>query len=193
MSVNELLGSDNQARLKELAKDTLSAESTLKSLASEDPSSRRDAALIVFDRACNKPPTLENTTLVDALAETLKPPLPRAQESIDALAWATSAEAALAALWSLDAEVDQIHDALLLCVIPYAKARKPWVTMTAASTAERLLDRYRPGEKKQDFIITGVLERYLRPIFSKRPLGRTPGRTLSPSLTGPSKRPSLLR
>lgn len=39
--------------------------------------------------------------------------------------------------------------------------------MTAASTAERLLDRYRPGEKKQDFIITGVLERYLRPIFSK--------------------------
>ena len=95
----------------------------------------------------------------------LKPP--GAQEGIDRLAWATSAEAALAALWSLGAEADQLQDALLLSVIPYATARQPWTTETAASTAGRLLDKYRPGEKQQGFIISGVLQRYLRPIFSK--------------------------
>lgn len=165
MSTNELLGSDNQNRVKELAKDSYSAVSIFKNLVAEDPSLRRDAALAVLDHHLETP-SLNGAALVAALAETLRSP-GAARNAVDDLAWATSAEAALAALYAIDAGPGGISDALLRSVIPYTEASQPWTTAAAAATAERLLDKYRPGAEKQEFVIGGVLQSYLRPVFSK--------------------------
>ncbi|KAJ3492627.1 hypothetical protein NLG97_g5264 [Lecanicillium saksenae] len=165
MNAEELLGSDNQSRLKLLAKDAIPAESVQNSLASEDASLRRDAALILLGRALEKAPVLENSTLIDALAKTLK--APSVQEGTDTFAAATAAEAVLAALYSFNAEAEIIQNDVLLNTIPYSQTSQAWTTQVAASVAERLLKRYLPGEKKQEFIIGDILQGYLRPIFSK--------------------------
>ncbi|OAA56014.1 hypothetical protein ISF_07612 [Cordyceps fumosorosea ARSEF 2679] len=167
MSANELLGSDNRNRLKELAKGSFSEESILKDLASDEPSCRRDAALILFHHACKKAPNTEGSAFIEALAETLKQP--RAREGIDVHAWATCAEATLAALHPLvEAGADRLlEEDFLLPLIPYTEVGRPWNTDAAASTAKSLVDGQLSGEKKQDFVTRVVLQRYLRPLFSK--------------------------
>ncbi|KAM3440360.1 hypothetical protein NHJ13734_003299 [Beauveria thailandica] len=165
MSAEELLGGDNQSRLKELAHDSISVANIIKDLASEDTSLRRDAALSILNRSFARPPPPEEKMLIDALTDTLK--APRASEGGDALPWATISEAALAALCSLNAEAKHVDNALLLYIAPYTDAGQPWTTQSAASTAKRLLDRYLSGQKEQEFIIGSVLQSHLRPLFSK--------------------------
>ncbi|KAM3507375.1 hypothetical protein MY10362_001828 [Beauveria mimosiformis] len=165
MSAEELLGSDNQSRLKELAHDSISVANIIKDLASEDTSLRRDAALRILNRSFARPPPPEEKILINAIADTLK--APRASEGGDDLPWATISEAALAALCSLNAEAKHVDNALLLYIVPYTDAGQPWTTESAASAAKRLLDRYLSGQKKQEFIIGSVLQSHLRPLFSK--------------------------
>ncbi|KAM3511166.1 hypothetical protein MY11210_005217 [Beauveria gryllotalpidicola] len=165
MSAEELLGGDNQSRLKELAHDSISAARVIEDLASEDTSLRRDAALRILNRSFAAPPPSEEDTLIDALTDTLK--APRTSEGVDALPWAAISEAALAALYSFNAEAEHVDHVLLLYILSYTDAGQPWTTEPAAITAQRLLDRYLPGQKKQEFIIGSVLQSHLRPLFSK--------------------------
>ncbi|KAF1733951.1 uncharacterized protein CRV24_005483 [Beauveria bassiana] len=164
MSAEELLGGDNQSRLKELANNSTSVADILKDLASEDTSLWRDAALKILNRNFAAPSPLEENALIDGLTDTLKEP--RASEGGDALPWATISEAALAALYSLDAEAEHV-DNVLLHIVPYTDADQPWTTESAAFTADRLLDRYLSGKRKQEFIVGSVLQSHLRPLFSK--------------------------
>ncbi|TQV93038.1 tRNA nucleotidyltransferase [Cordyceps javanica] len=167
MNTDQLLGSDNRNRVKELGKESFSAEDILKNLASGDCSLRRDAALSILQLDHENTFKFETTAIIDALTETLKPPT--AWEGADALAWATCAEAALAALHTLaDAGLESVSDDLSRSLIPFVDASQPWSTTAAASTAARLLDRYlAEAQKRQEFITRDLLQHYLRPIFSK--------------------------
>ncbi|KAJ6787317.1 hypothetical protein PWT90_09132 [Aphanocladium album] len=165
MNAEELLGSDNQSRLQLLGKDVIPAESIQNSLASDDASLRRDAALAILGRALDTAPAPGNGTLTETLAKTLKSP--NIHGGTDVFAAATAAEAAVAALYSIEADAEKMTSDVLLAVVPYTQASQPWTTQAAASVAERLLDRYLPADKEQEFIISDVLQSYLRPIFSK--------------------------
>lgn len=122
--------------------------------------------MIAFRRAHTEVPSSVDTVLLKALEEILQPRT--FDNDVDALVAANTAEASLATLYSLPVEEEAIDDHILLSIVAYTETGQLWTTKAAASTAELLLDRYISDDaKRQEFIVTNVLQRYLRPAFSK--------------------------
>lgn len=122
--------------------------------------------MIAFLRAHTKLSSSVDTVLLKTLKEKLQPRT--FDDDDDALAAANTAEASLAALYSLLVAEEAIEDPILLSIVAYTEAGQLWTTKAAAYTAELLLDKYISDDaKRQEFIVTNVLQRYLRPAFSK--------------------------
>lgn len=60
-----------------------------------------------------------------------------------------------------------LDDRTLVFVTAYTDSRDPWTTEKASLLASRLVKTGIPKSRTGDFIVYSILQRYLRPIFSK--------------------------